>query len=77
MFGTFAARPEHRNNPDAFKQDEITAGIQNIFDTRYFPNTLNGYNMPGVPGGTNAGNAPPELQTGPGRTFKVGASVKF
>ena len=33
--------------------------------------------MPGVPGGTNAGNAPPELQTGPGRTFKVGASVKF
>jgi hemoglobin/transferrin/lactoferrin receptor protein len=94
VFGTFAAGPEHRNNPDAFKPDgyaifdaftkwkptediEITAGIQNIFDTRYFPNTLNGYNMPGIPGGTNAGNAPPELQTGPGRTFKVGASVKF
>lgn len=94
VFGTFAAGPEHRNNPGAFKPDgyaifdaftkwkptediEITAGIQNIFDTRYFPNTLNGYNLPGVTGGTPTGNAPPELQTGPGRTFKVGASVKF
>lgn len=56
---------------------ELTAGVQNIFDTRYFPNTLNGYLMPGYSGGTNPSNAPPELQTGPGRTFKVGATVKF
>lgn len=93
VFGTFAAGPEHRNDPNAFKPDgyaifdaftkwqptediEITAGIQNIFDTRYFPNTLTGYNTPGN-GGLNTGNSPPELQTGPGRTFKVGASVKF
>jgi len=57
---------------------EITAGIQNIFDTRYFPNTLPSYDLPGSPNSpVNTSNAPPELQTGPGRTFKVGASVKF
>ena len=56
---------------------ELSAGIQNIFDTRYFPNTLNGYNMPGFSGGLNTSNSPPELQTGPGRTFKVGATFKF
>ncbi len=91
VFGTFAAGPENRNNPDAFKPDgyaifdafakwepteniELTAGVQNIFDTRYFPNTLNGFNM--TPSQLT-GNTPPELQTGPGRTFKLGANIKF
>lgn len=91
--GTFAAGPTNRNDPNAFKPDgyaifdafakwtptdnvELTAGVQNIFDTRYFPNTLSGYNLPGM-GGTNVSNSPPELQTGPGRTFKLGANFKF
>ncbi|MDC9823361.1 TonB-dependent hemoglobin/transferrin/lactoferrin family receptor [Devosia sp. ZB163] len=93
VMGTFAAGPEHRNDPNAFKPDgyaifdayakwepteniELTAGIQNIFDTRYFPNTMTGYNTPGN-GGADAGNSPGELQTAPGRTFKLGATVKF
>ena len=56
---------------------ELTAGIQNIFDTRYFPNTLSG-SYTNVPASSAvAGQDPLELQTAPGRTFKLGATVKF
>jgi hemoglobin/transferrin/lactoferrin receptor protein len=55
---------------------ELTAGIQNIFDTRYFPNTLTGYaNTPDSPAVANVN--PLEQQVAPGRTFKVGAKVTF
>ncbi len=54
---------------------ELTAGIQNIFDTRYFPNTLTGY----ATTATDAVSAqnPLELQVAPGRTFKLGATYRF
>lgn len=93
FFGTFAAGPTERSDPNAFKPEgyavfdayakwqptenvELTAGIQNIFDTRYFPNTLTGYaNTPDS--SAVAGVNPLELQVAPGRTFKLGATVKF
>lgn len=57
---------------------ELTAGIQNIFDVRYFPNTLAGSNYTNTPSSPAvAGQDPLELQTAPGRTFKLGATVKF
>ncbi|KQW75914.1 hypothetical protein ASC89_23640 [Devosia sp. Root413D1] len=54
---------------------ELTAGILNIFDTRYFPNTLTNYNN--TAGIDTANQNPLELQVAPGRTFKVGAKVTF
>lgn len=54
---------------------ELTAGIQNIFDTRYFPNTLTGYATTATD--SVAGQNPLELQVAPGRTFKLGATYKF
>lgn len=55
---------------------ELTFGIENIFDRRYFPNTLTSHNR--VPDSTAVANTNPlELQTGAGRTFKLGATVKF
>lgn len=54
---------------------ELTAGILNILDTRYFPNTLTGYNN--TAGIDTANQNPLELQVAPGRTFKVGAKVTF
>lgn len=93
VVGTFGSGVTRRADPAAFKPDgyavfdafltwtpsetfEFTAGIQNIFDTRYFPNTLSGYAaIP--PSAAVAYVNPLELQTAPGRTFKVGATVKF
>lgn len=93
LFGTFAAgRTEASNTAyylpsgyavfDAYakwtprENLEVTFGIENIFDRRYFPNTLTGYNT--VAGSAAVANVNPlELQTGAGRTFKVGATVKF
>ncbi len=55
---------------------ELTAGIENIFDRRYFPNTLTSHTI--VPGSAATANVNPlELQTGAGRVFKVGATVRF
>jgi hemoglobin/transferrin/lactoferrin receptor protein len=55
---------------------ELTAGIQNIFDVRYFPNTLTGFNKtPASP--AYAATTPLEAAVAPGRTLKVGAKVKF
>lgn len=92
VVGTFASGVTERSTPAQFKPDgyalldayvkwkpaenvELTAGVQNIFDTRYFPNTLSGYDT--VPGPNWAAQNPLEPQTGPGRTFKLGATVKF
>lgn len=55
---------------------ELTAGIQNILDTRYFPNTLTGYDQVQIDPNVAAQN-PLELQVAPGRTFKLGAKVTF
>ncbi|WP_332712117.1 TonB-dependent hemoglobin/transferrin/lactoferrin family receptor [Pelagibacterium mangrovi] len=92
LLGTLAAGPSERSDPDAFLPDgyalldgyvtwqpsenlEFNFGIENIFDTKYYPNTLTGYanTAPSSVQGVN----PVELQTGPGRTFKVGATVRF
>lgn len=93
VVGTFAAGVTERSSPTAFKPDgyslfdayvkwepnehlQLTAGVQNIFDTRYFPNTLTGYDT--VPASAAVANVNPlELQVGPGRTFKLGANLKF
>src|SRR5690606_22343280 len=93
VFGTFADGVSERSNPNSFKPEgyavfdayakysptenvELTAGIQNIFDVKYFPNTLSGAYL-NVPTNAAAGQDPLELQAGPGRTFKLGATVKF
>lgn len=93
VIGTFAQGVTERSDPNAFKPEgyavfdayakysptenvELTAGVQNIFDVRYFPNTLTGYaNSPSIP--AVADQNPLELQTAPGRTFKLGATVRF
>ena len=54
---------------------EINFGVQNIFDTAYFPNTLTGY--ANTASDSVAAQNPLELQVAPGRTFKIGATVKF
>jgi hemoglobin/transferrin/lactoferrin receptor protein len=55
----------------------IRAGVQNIFDKRYFDWPL-GYAFGNQPSPASQAAANPlELQTAPGRTFKVSAQVKF
>lgn len=92
VFGTFANGVKERSSPTAFKPEgyvvfdayakykptetvELTAGIQNIFDVKYFPNTLTGFAETATD--STAGQNPLELQSAPGRTFKIGATVKF
>ncbi|KAA0968136.1 TonB-dependent hemoglobin/transferrin/lactoferrin family receptor [Aureimonas fodinaquatilis] len=93
VFGTFAAGKTDASNDALFLPSsyaffdayakwtprdnfELTLGVENILDKRYFPNTLQGYNK--TPASTAVANVNPlELQTGPGRVFKVGATVKF
>jgi len=54
---------------------KVNFGIQNIFDTRYFPNTLSNYANTADPAVARVN--PLELQVAPGRTFKVGTTVSF
>jgi len=93
LFGTFAAGRTKNSNPNAFLPSgyaifdtyakwtprpnfELTAGIENIFDRRYFPNTVTGYDK--KPAFSAVADVNPlELQTGAGRVFKVGATVRF
>lgn len=77
-----AFKPEAYAVFDAFltwkptKMFEVNAGVQNIFDTRYFPNTLTGYAL--TPASDAVANVNPlELQVAPGRTFKFGATMRF
>jgi hemoglobin/transferrin/lactoferrin receptor protein len=55
---------------------ELTLGVENIFDRRYFPSSVTEYGSV-APSTATANVNPLELQTGPGRVFKVGATVKF
>ncbi|KRB62046.1 hypothetical protein ASE04_19375 [Rhizobium sp. Root708] len=55
---------------------ELTAGIENIFNRRYFPSSVTEYGSV-APSTATANVNPLELQTGPGRVFKIGATVKF
>ncbi|MCU4181085.1 TonB-dependent hemoglobin/transferrin/lactoferrin family receptor [Bosea sp. BH3] len=52
----------------------VRGGVQNIFDRRYFADVLNYGKTATV---AVAAANPLELQTAPGRTFKVAASVEF
>lgn len=92
-FGTFASGRSENASPTSYlasgyalfdayakwtprKNFELTFGVENIFDRRYFPNTLTGYEQ--TPTSSESANVNPlELQTGPGRVFKVGATIKF
>jgi len=91
--GTFAHGVTERADPDAFKPGgyavfdayakwsptaniDVDFGIQNIFDRRYFPNTIAG-TITNVISSSVANANPPELQVAPGRTFKLGATVRF
>ena len=92
LFTTLAAGRTESSNPDAYlpsgyalfdayakwtprENFELTAGIENIFNRRYFPNTLTSHARSADPLTANVN--PLELQTGAGRTFKLGATVKF
>lgn len=93
IMGTYGAKVKRRARPDAFLPDdyvvvdaylnwtlwgglEINAGVQNLFNTRYFPGSLYDFTI-APPSATTAGARPLELQTAPGRTVKLGATVRF
>ncbi|KWT69104.1 TonB-dependent receptor [Hyphomicrobium sulfonivorans] len=93
VLATFGSKVTRRSNPDAFlpsgyavfdgylswkprSEIEINAGVLNIFDTRYFPNSLYGYLNTPVSASTIGAN-PLEVQTAPGRTFKLGSTFRF
>jgi hemoglobin/transferrin/lactoferrin receptor protein len=93
VFGNFAAGRTENSVPTNFMPSgyavfdayakwtprenfELTFGVENIFDRRYFPSSVTEYAS--VPSSTAVMNVNPlELQTAPGRVFKVGATVKF
>ena len=52
--------------------------MNNIFDKRYFANLVGGTTYEKVPSpASTAASNPLELQTAPGRTFKLAATVEF
>jgi len=53
----------------------VRAGVQNIFDTRYFQNLMGSYAV--TPTTAVAQQNPLELQVQPGRTLKLSATVDF
>lgn len=56
---------------------DVNFGVQNIFDKRYFPNTLAG-TYTNTPSSSSVANSNPlEMQVAPGRTYKLGATVRF
>ena len=92
VIGTFAAAATRADAPTTFKPGgysvfdaylnwkptsfiTVRGGVQNIFDRRYFADVLN-YDKVPASAAVAAGN-PLELQTAPGRTFKLAASVEF
>lgn len=92
VVGTFASGPTERASATAFKPEgyavfdafakwkpsenvEVNFGVQNIFDTRYFANTLTNYST--TANVDVANQNPLEMQVAPGRTFKIGTTVKF
>ncbi len=93
VLATFAHGVTERADPDAFKPGgyavfdayarwkprqniDLDFGIENIFDRRYFPNTIAGTITNTISAAVaNANN--PEMQVAPGRTFKLGATIRF
>jgi len=55
----------------------LRAGVQNIFDARYFQNLGTGTTYPILPSTSVAQSNPLELQVAPGRTFKTSLTVDF
>ena len=55
----------------------LRAGVQNIFDTRYFQNLGTGTTYPITPTTSQAQSNPLELQVAPGRTLKLSATADF
>ena len=56
---------------------DVNFGVQNIFDKRYFPNTLAGTYL-NTPNPLAVANQNPlEMQVAPGRTYKLGATMRF
>lgn len=92
VIGTFAAGATRADAPTTFKPGgysvfdaylnwkptsfiTVRGGVQNIFDRRYFADVLNYDKVPSM--ASVAAANPLELQTAPGRTFKLAASVEF
>ena len=91
--GTFASGVKRRADENAFKPSnysvfdayakwkptkhiDVNFGVENIFDKRYFPNTLTGY--ANTPDSSSVANVNPlEMQIAPGRSFKIGATMRF
>ncbi|WP_374832027.1 TonB-dependent hemoglobin/transferrin/lactoferrin family receptor [Paenochrobactrum pullorum] len=90
--GTFAKGVSRRADPDTYKPSgyavfdayarwkptkniDLNFGVENIFDKRYFPNTLTNYANSASSAVANAN--PLEMQVEPGRTFKLGATMRF
>ncbi|PZU83630.1 MAG: TonB-dependent hemoglobin/transferrin/lactoferrin family receptor [Chelatococcus sp.] len=55
----------------------LRAGVENIFDKRYFANLVGGTTYAKVATTATAAANPLELQTAPGRTFKLAATAEF
>jgi len=55
----------------------VRGGVENIFDRRYFANLVGGTTYEKNPLASVTAANPLELQTAPGRTFKLAASVEF
>ncbi len=55
----------------------VRGGVENIFDKRYFANLVGGTSYEKVGSASVAASNPLELQTAPGRTFKLAATVEF
>jgi hemoglobin/transferrin/lactoferrin receptor protein len=56
---------------------DVNFGVQNIFDKRYFPNTLAGTYLNTPSSSSVANQNPLEMQVAPGRTYKLGATMRF
>ncbi|PZN97250.1 MAG: TonB-dependent hemoglobin/transferrin/lactoferrin family receptor [Hyphomicrobiales bacterium] len=93
IIGTFAGGANRASTTDTFKQGGYTVfdaylnwkptsfitlrgGVENIFDRRYFANLVGGTYTKTASASVAAGN-PLELQTAPGRTFKISATAEF
>ena len=55
----------------------VRSGVENIFDKRYFANLVGGTTYEKNPLASVTAANPLELQTAPGRTFKLAASAEF
>jgi hemoglobin/transferrin/lactoferrin receptor protein len=93
VIGTFAGGANRASTTDTFKQGgysvfdaylnwkptsfiTLRGGVENIFDRRYFANLVGGSYAKTASTSVAAAN-PLELQTAPGRTFKVSATAEF